>query len=532
MAHEAVYRKYRPAVFADVTGQDFIKNTIQNEIKLGRIAHAYLFSGPRGIGKTTLARLLAKAVNCSDRKEGEYEPCNACQHCVDFQAGRALDVIEIDAATNTGVDSVRENIIEAVRFAPTAGKYKVFIIDEVHMLSTSSFNALLKTLEEPPAHAIFILATTEMHKIPETILSRCQRFDFHRIGPVEMIARMKEILSKEEVEVDDEVLHAIARASEGAMRDAESLLGQVLALGEKKITKEMGALVIPMGCIESASRTIEALGNRDAKGAVEELHAFTSQGGVPGHLLDEVVEFCRMTLFELIGAPHEDRYPEATMTQIRGLTKKMNESACLKLLDLLLQAKARPATDPFPELPLEIAFVLFCAAEAPVQKIVVQEAPKQAVQVAQPAPVIEQEEDLVFDMEPNPALLKTIPIQKGMPEKKAELVMTPDRKAEFTLEEIQGKWGRCCEAVGSRNIALPMALNESKPEKFDEAGKLCIRFAREFHFETMNKPGNLKILTESIAEVMQSPVVLTLVYSKPPEENMDELAQAFGGKVV
>src|SRR3989339_1919745 len=188
-----LYRKYRPQKFSELIGQNHIKITLQHELERGEIGHAYLFCGPRGLGKTTTARLFAKAVNCVNRKDGESEPCNKCNSCTSIMTGNSVDMIEIDAASHTSVDNVRENIIENARFTPTSSKYKVFIIDEVHMLSISAFNALLKTLEEPPAHAIFILCTTELHKVPETIVSRCQHFDFKKVAPAEAIKRLKMI---------------------------------------------------------------------------------------------------------------------------------------------------------------------------------------------------------------------------------------------------------------------------------------------------------------------------------------------------
>lgn len=232
MSYTALYRKFRPDNFDDVKGQDHIVTTLTNQIKANRIGHAYLFCGTRGTGKTTVAKILAKAVNCRNPVNGS--PCNECEMCRAIQAGTSMNVIEIDAASNNGVDNIRE-IREEVAYRPTQGKYKVYIIDEVHMLSAGAFNALLKTLEEPPSYVIFILATTEAHKIPVTILSRCQRYDFHRISIDTITERLKELMEKEQVDAEERALRYVAKAGDGSMRDSLSLLDQCIAfyLGEK-----------------------------------------------------------------------------------------------------------------------------------------------------------------------------------------------------------------------------------------------------------------------------------------------------------
>ncbi|EKE18522.1 MAG: hypothetical protein ACD_9C00308G0001, partial [uncultured bacterium] len=229
----ALYRKYRPLTFSDVIGQGHIVQTLSNAILNNRVGHAYLFTGPRGTGKTTMARIFARAVNCQNPKGAD--PCLECDVCKNITQGMSLDIFEIDAASNTGVDNIRE-LRENVKFPPSQAKFKVYIIDEVHMLSTGAFNALLKTLEEPPAHVIFILATTEIHKVPETIISRCQRYDFTRLSLEHIIEKLSTIAKNENVSIEKNALEMIAIASEGGMRDAESLLSQVMALEDKKIT--------------------------------------------------------------------------------------------------------------------------------------------------------------------------------------------------------------------------------------------------------------------------------------------------------
>lgn len=298
----ALYRIYRPQTFADVVDQNGVKLTLQHEIELKRPGHAYVFSGPRGVGKTTLARIFAKSLNCSERTEGTSEPCNSCLSCVDITEGRHPDVVEIDAASHTGVDHVRSAIIEYARFAPQRGGYKVFIIDEVHMLSTSAFNALLKTLEEPPERVVFILATTELHKLPDTILSRCERFDFKTIHPNKIAERLGKIAELEGVTVDQEVLRQIGVRSGGYLRDAESMFGQVLGLGKKVITSAEASLVLPKGNFEAVRMLIEALFRRDAKSCIECVVSLHEEGVDMRSLLIDLTSALREVVLYQVGA--------------------------------------------------------------------------------------------------------------------------------------------------------------------------------------------------------------------------------------
>jgi DNA polymerase-3 subunit gamma/tau len=501
---QALYRKYRPQTFGEVTDQNHIKITIQNQIATGDLAHAYLLAGPRGVGKTTIARLLARAVNCEQRAAGQSEPCNVCSACQDSLSGRALDVIEIDAASNTGVDHVRENIIEAVRFAPSAGKYKVFIIDEAHMLSTAAFNALLKTLEEPPAKVIFVLATTEIHKIPATILSRCQRFDFHRVATPDIIARLKNIAVAEGVEVVPEVLSTMARLSEGGLRDAESLLGQILALGEKKIGLAEASIILPVTNLATVVELMDAIARQDTKSALATLNTFVDQGGSIRHLTDELIDFTRTMLMVGLQGPTHDHYDGEAMTSLKRCLELMPVSECRDFLDALIAARSRPAPDAFPQLPLELVIATRIGSN----------------HLSTKTSVIASAEPLKKAKGPETV---TEPI-KGPPAKEGGL--------KFTLDELQSKWKRCCEAIGRRNIALPLVLQSATPTAvLDDLVTITFTFA--FHYETAGEAKNIAILQAGIGEIVGTPVRVKIELATVKEsEVVGELIAAFGGEVV
>ncbi|MCR6108787.1 DNA polymerase III subunit gamma/tau [Bacillus sp. A301a_S52] len=290
MSYQALYRVWRPKQLTDVVGQEHITKTLKNALLQEKLSHAYLFTGPRGTGKTSAAKIISKSINCE--KAPVDEPCNECATCKGIQDGSIVDVMEIDAASNNGVDEIRD-IRDKVKFAPSAARYKVYIIDEVHMLSTGAFNALLKTLEEPPPHVIFILATTEPHKIPLTIISRCQRFDFKRISAHAMLKRMEEILESSNVQVDEDALALIARASEGGMRDALSLLDQAISYADETVTQEDVLSIIGAVSQQLLYRVIEAIYSGDVADGLQAVDELMKEGKDPNRFVEDLIFFLR-----------------------------------------------------------------------------------------------------------------------------------------------------------------------------------------------------------------------------------------------
>lgn len=332
--HKALYRAYRPQTFKDVVGQEHIIKTLKNQIQNNNVGHAYLFCGTRGTGKTSTAKIFARAVNCEDSVN--EEPCNECEVCKDILNDNNMDVIEIDAASNNSVDDIRE-IRENVKYTPAKCKYKVYIIDEVHMLSQGAFNALLKTLEEPPSYVIFILATTEPHKIPATILSRCQRFDFKRVTVKDMSSRMKEICEDVNVEVDDRALNLIARNSQGALRDALSILDQCMSFSENKIEYKDVVDLLGTVNVEQLFEMADYVIKEDTKKCLEILNEFVIWGKDIKNLIDDLIDHFRNLMVCKVSNDLDEiiSLPEEIIDQLKSQAEIIETNEIIRILNIL-----------------------------------------------------------------------------------------------------------------------------------------------------------------------------------------------------
>lgn len=485
--YQVLYRKYRPKVFSDVYGQDHVTSTLKNEIKNGRVSHAYLFTGSRGTGKTTCAKILAKAVNCEHNVDGE--PCNECEVCKGLDNGSIYDVVEIDAASNNGVDNIRE-LRDETNYAPSRGKYRVYIIDEVHMLSTGAFNALLKTLEEPPAHVIFILATTEVHKLPATILSRCQRFDFKRIQPETMAVRLKEVAGLEGLNLDDDAAVLIARIADGALRDGLSILDQC-AGRSKEINSDLVSEVAGLAGREAMYKLSDCIANSDSNTAMSIISDLYQNSFDMERLCVEMINHFRNFLVaktvrksrELIICT-DDEY-----NTILEASKEFTVESIVFALDLFQNTLVTIKGGASARIEVEMAFIKLCeprmdesiaslldrvsklenaiksgvkvqptqtAVSAPKEEYVPKEEPKPQpkaeptpVPMPEPEPAPVEEEPSIQEQQP---VVETPPVEH----KTAPPVANPNETVEFT------QWGDFMDVLHRTNIPLFGVLSGSK----------------------------------------------------------------------
>ena len=477
--YQVLYRKYRPKVFADVYGQEHVTSTLKNEIKENRIAHAYLFTGSRGTGKTTCAKILAKAVNCENSVDGE--PCNECEVCKGLDSGTIYDVVEIDAASNNGVDNIRD-LREEANYTPSRGKYRVYIIDEVHMLSTGAFNALLKTLEEPPAHVIFILATTEVHKLPATILSRCQRFDFKRIQPETMSVRLKQVAQLEGMELDDDAAILIARIADGALRDGLSILDQC-AGRSKKIDSALVSEVAGLAGREALYKLTDCICTQNSSSAMTVISELYQNSYDMERLCVEMINHLRN--FLIVKTVKDSRgliiCTDDEYNSIISSAENFTLENVIFALDLFQDALTKIKTGANARVELEMAFVKLCEPKLDVNidSLVdriskLERAVNRGVNVSQQPAVVEGAKPVVAENKQEVKAEKAVeeikndtlpPITSSKPSiepkalqgknetavnKPQQTVNTDDSNTQYEFEH----WGDFMDVIHKQNIAL------------------------------------------------------------------------------
>ncbi len=544
-----LYRKYRPVRWEDIIGQAHIVQTLTNELLRDSVVHSYLFTGPRGVGKTTTARLLAKAINCTGENQSA-EPCENCNHCFAYQDGRAIDIIEIDAASHTGVDMVREHVIENARFLPTHARRKVFIIDEVHMLSTSAFNALLKTLEEPPAHALFILATTEPHKLLTTIRSRCEEYAFRRVPHDLIVGRLQGILEKEKRSVAEDVLSRVAALSEGCLRDAESLLGQILSIKSGEINLEDCAHILPQ---LMATEGIEILRAIKHKSAADGLHIIMQLNSVATDFYafcTQLIELTRLTMLVKYKAAQPEQLAildDVTKQSLTELSSGFSSKQFVRILEAFLKARQSTPSSPLPHLPIELAVVELCDNEIQVSPVA--PTPQTAEPVAQPSstPV-----PTTTPQQVAPTVIEQSTVKDKVHNVKEKIKHSIHRDIKTSLSEITQRLPEVIAIVAKTNHSLSFILKMAEPVSI-ESCKLTVALPFSFHADKLNETKCRRTIEDAFKDVygermeldttvkkVQNNETPTYAPSTEPTTNVSEaeasgelgeLAKAFGGEI-
>lgn len=518
MEHIALYRAWRPQSFQDMVGQQHIIRTLQNAIREQRVSHAYLFSGPRGTGKTSAAKILAKAVNCE--KGPAPEPCNECETCKRIAAGAVMDVLEIDAASNRGVEEIRD-LREKIKYAPTEVRRKVYIIDEVHMLTTEAFNALLKTLEEPPEHAMFILATTEPHKLPATIISRCQRFDFRRVSLEEQTARLTEICREEKIEAEENALQYIARLSDGGMRDALSVLDQISAFTDGKVTYEQVLGMTGGIASEQFSALADSLTAKDAGGVLQTVESWMQEGKSADKCMENLLYYFR-DLLMIKMVPDAEHLTERVLdaSSFHAVAERFSKENLFRTIDTLSRYQNEMKYAANPQMLFEVALLNLVGLDER------SEASLQAVQASAPAAdsqAVRKLESRIADLEKKleqamrgglaasgsagesgsarPAARPSAPRVSRMAKLPPHMDRYLAHRDDSSFKDIRGKWNQVLQRVKEEKVTVHAWFTNGEPVSASDDAVL-VAFKNDIHRETIEKPANRQVVEQVLAQVL------------------------------
>ncbi|HEX7064564.1 MAG TPA: DNA polymerase III subunit gamma/tau [Bacillales bacterium] len=535
MSYQALYRVWRPQTFADVIGQEHITKTLQNALLKEKSSHAYLFTGPRGTGKTSAAKIIAKAVNCE--KAPTAEPCNECSACLGITDGSISDVIEIDAASNNGVDEIRD-IRDRVKYAPSAVRYKVYIIDEVHMLSQGAFNALLKTLEEPPEHVLFILATTEPHKIPLTIISRCQRFDFRPIAGSAIVERLKKIIAANETEANEEALKLVAQASEGGMRDALSLLDQVLSFGDGTVSIDDVLAVTGSVSREFLADVTQAIAERDASRGIQAIGSLIEKGKDPVRFLQDLIFYYRDLLLYQTSSGLENVLERAKVDDhFRHLAETVEKADIYRIIETLNASQQEMKWTNHPRIFLELSIVKLCQPDSGLQKTDPQ--PRGTAEQPQPdSSLVDRIQKLEGELQqlkrqgsaqqqteapaPKEKRRPTGTSNRGVKIETTRIKNLLDEASKQNLQQLKAQWGDIMEKIRKQKISAHACLIESQPVACSEKSFL-LAFKYDIHCQMINEEKHRQVVEQIVAESCGSTMEMLTV----PAAEWEKLKTAY-----
>ncbi len=519
-----LYQKYRPQNFSEIFGQNHIKVTLQNEITSNKIAHAYLFCGPRAVGKTTLARVFSKAINCREKKDSEFEPCNKCLTCQSINNFSNMDVIEIDAASNTGVDNVRENIISISKISSSNNKFKVFIIDEVHMLSISAFNALLKTLEEPPANVIFILCTTEIYKVPLTIISRCERFDFKKISVADMIMKLETIVKNEKIDISRDVLELISLKADGHLRDAESILSQIIAISGNKIDMSTAKLIIPHNNIEESLSLLESLSRKDMISSIKMINSLMTNNINLKNFINDFVELLRKMILNKINDSLASSLgldlSEKLEIKISELNKNFSLDDLIKISEEFILASKELKFALITQMPLELAIINLCQSRTNNYYVKNNELSENIINNSK---IMEDGNNKINE-------------EEVVDKNNLEKIITSD-----IFPGFDEKWSEFLTKLKPINNSLSFVMQSCKVSDFNN-NKICLSFKYKFHKDRIEDPVIKKTMEDLLKDIYKMDLKIesiiesqasTIKESEKIDNNaIDTLLKTFGGQII